>query len=85
MPTSSDRVALTSRVESRMPSCAMTLAGCPILATRSRSFFSVTGRARRRSRMLSTERLDAPQTKIRLGLGLIEVSVASCLMISMSV
>ena len=66
--TWSVRVALTSKVESRTPSWDITRAGCPILVTFSFAALSGTGRANRRSRMLSTERLEAPQTRTRLAL-----------------
>ena len=47
----------------------MTRAGCPILVTFSFAALvsEATGRANSRSRILSTERLEAPQTRTRLG------------------
>ena len=68
-----------------MPSWAMTRAGWPILVTFNRLVLSATGRAKRRSRILSTERLEAPHTRTLFGLGFAGVSVVSCRIISMSV
>lgn len=83
--TWSVRVAWTSKVESRIPSWAMTRAGCPILVTLSFSPFSPKGKASKRSRILSTDRLEAPQTSRRNGLGLVDEIVVSCRIISINV
>jgi len=80
--TSSDRSAWASKVEFRAPSCWMTRAGWPMRVTVT---FEGAGNANKRSRILSTDRFDAPQTSKRIGLGLTGVIEVSWRMISMSV
>ena len=83
--TSSVRVALISRVDSNIPSCDITLAGCPILVTFNRFVLSGTDRVKRRSRMLSTDKFDAPHTSTRFGSGFASLFIVSWRMISMRV
>jgi hypothetical protein len=83
--TSSDRSAWASKVEFKAPSCGITRAGWPMRVTASFSPWEGAGNANKRSRILSTDKFDAPQTSRRRGLGLIGVIEVSCRMISMSV
>ncbi len=83
--TSSDRSAWASNVEFRAPSCGMTRAGWPMRVTISFAPWEGAGNANNRSRILSTDKFDAPQTSKRIGLGLTGVIEVSCRMISMIV
>jgi hypothetical protein len=68
--TSSDRSAWASKVEFRAPSCGMMRAGWPTRVTASFAPWGGAGSANKRSRILSTDKFDAPQTSKRIGLGL---------------
>jgi hypothetical protein len=83
--TSSDRSAWASKVEFRAPSCGMTRAGWPMRVTTSFPPWEGVGNANKRSRILSIDKFDAPQTSKRIGLGLTGVIEVSCRMISMRV
>jgi hypothetical protein len=63
----------------------MTRAGWPILVTLSFSPFSPAGKANNRSSMLSTDKLEAPQTSRRRGLGFDDEAVVNCRIISIRV
>lgn len=79
------RPAFISNVESNTPSWAITRAGWPIRVTFNFSHFSLGGKASSRSKMLSTDKFDAPHTRTRSGFGVTSDTVVSWRIISMRV